>query len=176
MRRAAALLVLAALLPLASCRRPVSEEKRLSRELASDEASATAALAEYARLDPPRRLEVVRLLASETTKYPFGLANAPTALRRLLPGVVPMLVELRGAPAMTSSADMALELLGPDAVGAVPSIERSIAGDDPKLRARAAAALATIAPERIAAVIAAHAEADPQVAIAEAGILAEGQR
>lgn len=166
-RRAAALLVLAALLPLASCRRPVSEEKRLSRELASDDdASATAALAEYARLDPPRRLEVVRLLASETTKYPFGLANAPTALRRLLPGVVPMLVELRGAPAMTSSADMALELLGPDAVGAVPSIERSIAGDDPKLRARAAAALATIAPERIAAVIAAHAEADPQVAIA----------
>ena len=153
MRRAAALLVLAALLPLASCRRPVSEEKRLSRELASDDdASATAALAEYARLDPPRRLEVVRLLASETTKYPFGLANAPTALRRLLPGVVPMLVELRGAPAMTSSADMALELLGPDAVGAVPSIERSIAGDDPKLRARAAAALATIAPERIAAV------------------------
>ncbi|MBU6282721.1 HEAT repeat domain-containing protein [bacterium] len=151
----------------AGCRRPVPPEKRLAREIASgDVATSSAAVGRWQALDPESRLAVVRVLASETTKYPFGLADAPGALRRLLPEVVPMLVELRAEPSMTSSADMALQVLGPDAAAAVPALEAATRGEDAKLRARAAAALVTIAPERAASLVEEHADADPQVSIA----------
>ena len=167
-RRAAAIpfLLLAAVL-VAGCRRPAAPEKRLALEIASGDATtAETAVARWRGLDPGARMGVVRVLASETTKYPFGLADAPGALRRLLPEVVPMLVELRGDPGMTSSADMALQVLGPDAAAAAPALEFATRGEDPKLRARAAAALVTVAPARAAAIVDEHADADPQVAIA----------
>ncbi|MFM7143810.1 MAG: HEAT repeat domain-containing protein [Alphaproteobacteria bacterium] len=162
------LLSIASIAALASgCRKPVSPEKQLARDLASsDAATATAAVAKWHALGADTRVGVVRVLASETTKYPFGLADAPAALRRLLPEVVPVLVGLRSDPSMTSSADMGLQVLGPEAAAAAPALEAATRGDDPKLRARAAAALVSIVPARAAAVIAEHADGDPQVAIA----------
>jgi HEAT repeats len=153
-------------LALLSCRSRETPEARIAKALASDdEEIAAAAVGETTALDPSGQERVVLRLAREISKYPFGLANASGALRRIHGVAVPTLLVLRERPGLRATADGALQHLGPQAAAAVPALEQSLDGPDPQPRIWAGAALAWIAPERIPAAIARNAEDDPGIAL-----------
>jgi HEAT repeat protein len=169
-RRAAAvaLLALAALAVACSsaCRRPQPPEAILARELASDDADVAAAARErYAALDLAGREAVVARLGRELGKYPFGLANAVGALQQIAPDAVPILIAWRDVPEKREQADLVLQMMGPSAIAALPSLERSLDDPDPRARASAAAAIVWVAPERAAWIIDRTATSEPALAI-----------
>lgn len=136
------------------------------RALASDDDQvAGAAAVEVAALDGAGRERVVRRLAAELGKLPFGMPNAALALRRIAPVAVPTLLEVRERPGTRAEADLALQNMGPAASAAAPALERSLDEASPEQRVWAAGALAGVAPGRVPAAIARTAERDPAVAV-----------
>jgi len=162
---ATAALVVAVLLSAPACRRPAPESALVYALASEDEAIAANAVRELDGLPAAEQERVVRRLARELGKIPFGLTNAPTALRRIAPVALPVLLALRADPAQRAQVDTALQNMGPAAGAAVPALERSLAEDDRQYRVWAATALASIAPDRVPPAIARAADADPGVAL-----------